>query len=84
MREAGGSVALHVTHPELLGELSVSGLDQVFKIVAQPQEPAPKKQRKRKGSATRKIAGGLAGIFAALLVLGGSNAAIGAMLRVIK
>jgi len=84
MREAGGSVALHVTHPELLGDLSLSGLDQVFKIVAQPQEPVPKERPKRKRSVTRKIAGGLAGIFATLLVLGGSHAAIGAMLGGIK
>lgn len=82
MREAGGSVVLQVTHPELLLELAVSGLDRVFKVVAVPAEPVPKKSTKRKGSGTaRKIAGGLASIFAALLVLGGSHAAIGAVLR---
>jgi anti-anti-sigma regulatory factor len=61
MREAGGSVLLHVTRPELLSELCVSGLDRVFKIVAEPAPPASEKskQPKRSGGA-RRIAGGLA------------------------
>jgi anti-anti-sigma factor len=61
MRDSGGSVVLHVTRPELLGELRVSGLDRVFKIVAQPEPPAGKKTKQRQqSSGARKIAGGLA------------------------
>lgn len=61
MRESGGSVVLHVTRHELLGELATSGLDRVFKIVAQPESPAAKKSNERKHSnGARKIAGGLA------------------------
>ena len=61
MRESRGSVVLHVTRPELLGELAVSGLDRVFKIVAQAEPPASKKSKQRKqSSGARKIAGGLA------------------------
>ncbi len=60
MREAGGRVLLHVTHPELLGELGVSGLDQVFKIVAEPGEgPVQKRKRPKRAGGVRKIAGGL-------------------------
>ena len=85
MREAGGTVVLHVTRPELLSDLSMSGLDRVFKVVAQQPESEPEKKAKRKGSgAARKVAGGLASIFAALLVLGGSHPAIGAMLGGLK
>lgn len=82
MREAGGSVALHVTRPDLLGALAVSGLDRVFKIVAQPEHVEPEKPSaaKRGAGSARRIAGGLAGIFGALLVLGTGHAAIGAML----
>jgi anti-anti-sigma factor len=61
MRESGGNVVLHVTRPELLAELAVSGLDRVFKIVADPQPPAGKKTTGRKqSSGARKIAGGMA------------------------
>lgn len=81
MREAGGTVTLHVTRPALLDALSVSGLDRVFTLVSQPQEPQLKPAPKaRKAGSARKIAGGLAGIFATLWVLGGTHAAIGATL----
>ncbi|MGH7683396.1 MAG: STAS domain-containing protein [Vulcanimicrobiaceae bacterium] len=60
MREAGGSVMLHVTRPELLSELAVSGLDRVFKIVAQTEPPVAKKTERKQSGGARKIAGGLA------------------------
>jgi anti-anti-sigma regulatory factor len=61
MRETGGSVVLHVTRPELLRALSESGLDRVFKIVAQPESTPPKgKGTPTRTGGARRIAGGLA------------------------
>lgn len=74
MRDAGGTVRLHVTRPDLLRTLSDTGLDRVFSIVATPEEPRPKAERERKGSrmkTARNVAGGLAAVFITLFVLGG-------------
>jgi|GEM_PF-5539124 anti-anti-sigma regulatory factor len=72
MRDAGGTVELHVTRPDLLVTLGETGLDKVFKVVANADEPRPKvaRKRKRRSSGVRSIAGGLAGAIVALLVLG--------------
>ncbi|MBV8425083.1 MAG: STAS domain-containing protein [Candidatus Eremiobacteraeota bacterium] len=74
MRDTGGTVQLHVTRPDLLRTLSETGLDRVFSIVATPEEPRPKPERKRKSGGVktgRMIVGGLTGVFMALLVVGG-------------
>jgi anti-sigma B factor antagonist len=72
MRDAGGTVDLHVTRPDLLVTLGETGLDKVFKVIANADEPRPKaaRKRKRRSSGVRSIAGGLAGAIVALLVLG--------------
>ncbi|MGH7714628.1 MAG: hypothetical protein ACREML_01410 [Vulcanimicrobiaceae bacterium] len=72
MRDAGGTVRLHVTRSDLLGTLGETGLDKVFKVVASADEPRqkPPRKRKRRRNGVRKVAGGLAGAFVALLVLG--------------
>jgi anti-anti-sigma factor len=72
MRDAGGTVQLHVTRPDLLVTLGETGLDKVFKVVATPDEPRPKpaRRRKRRANGVRKVAGGLVGAFVALLILG--------------
>ena len=73
MRDAGGTVQLHVTRPDVLKTLSDTGLDRVFKIVASPDEPRRKAARKRKSGpngVVRNVAGGLAGAFIALVVMG--------------
>lgn len=72
MRDAGGTVQLHVTRPDVLATLGETGLDKVFKVVATPEEPRqkPARKRKRRSGGVRKIAGGLVGVFVALLVLG--------------
>jgi len=72
MRDAGGTVQLHVKRPDLLETLSETGLDKVFKVVATPEEPRPNppRRRKRRRGGVRKIAGGLASAFVALLILG--------------
>jgi anti-anti-sigma regulatory factor len=81
MRDTGGTVRLHVTRHDLLGTLAETGLDRVFEIVANPDEPVipsvakrsrgTVRKRKRGGVGTaRTIVGGLAGMFIALLVLG--------------
>lgn len=72
MRDAGGTVQLHVQRPDLLGSLAETGLDKVFKVVDTPDEPRqkPVRKRKRRGGGVRKVAGGLAGAFVALLILG--------------
>lgn len=78
MRDAGGTVRLHVTRPDLLRTLSDTGLDRVFAIVADPGEPLIPSAVKRSGGTARKrqaartIVGGMAGLFIALLVLGGN------------
>jgi len=72
MRDAGGTVQLHVNRPDLLATLAETGLDKVFKVVATPDQPRqkPVRKRKRRRGGVRKIAGGLAGAFVALLILG--------------
>lgn len=86
MRDARGTVRLHVTRPDLLAALHGVGLDRVFTITSMADEPRtkggpPKRRRKRAGWA-RKLAGGFAGIFGALLVLDSfAKAAIGMSLH---
>jgi anti-anti-sigma regulatory factor len=72
MRDAGGTVKLHVTRPDLLVTLGETGLDKVFKVVANADEPRQKaaRRRKRRSGEVRSIAGGLAGAIIMLLVLG--------------
>ena len=73
MRDAKGTVRLHVTRPDLLITLRETGLDKVFKVVATPDKPRqkPVRKRKRRSGGVRKIAGGMAGgVFLALLILG--------------
>jgi anti-anti-sigma factor len=72
MRDAGGTVQLHVTRPDLIDTLAETGLDRVFKIVATPEEPRPKSRKRKVGpnGVVRNVAGGLAAAFIALLVLG--------------
>lgn len=72
MRDAGGTMRLHVTRADLLATLGETGLDKVFKIVASPDEPRqkPVRKRKRRRGGVRKTAGGLAGAVVALLILG--------------
>jgi anti-anti-sigma regulatory factor len=85
MRDARGTVRLHVTRPDLLAALHQVGLDRVFTITSSADEPRPKagprRSRKRAGWA-RRLAGGFAGIFGAILVLDSfARAAIGMGLR---
>ncbi len=72
MRDAGGTVQLHVTRPDLLATLAETGLEKVFKVVATPDESRqkPVRKRKRRRDGVRKIAGGLVGAVVALLILG--------------
>jgi len=63
MREAGGSVMLLATRPELLQALAVSGLDRVFRVVGQipgPAVGAEKRPTSPKRAGAREIAGGVA------------------------
>ena len=84
MRDARGTVRLHVTRPDLLAALHQVGLDRVFTITSSAHEPRPKdrpRKRKRSGWA-RRLAGGFAGIFGAMLVLDSfARAAIGMSLH---
>jgi len=72
MRDATGTVELHVTRPDLLVTLAETGLDKVFKVVVSPEEPRqkPARKRRRRRGGVRRIAGGMAGALVALLVLG--------------
>jgi anti-anti-sigma regulatory factor len=72
MRDIGGTVKLHVTRPDLLATLGETGLDKVFKVVANVDEPRARtaRKRKRRSGGVRSVAGGLAGAIVALLVLG--------------
>ena len=69
LRNAGVSLRLHVTRRELLKTLDVTGLDRVFEIVAQPDEPVPDAVAVDKRPSTRRRkTGGLADGIIAVIV----------------
>jgi anti-anti-sigma factor len=72
MRNAGGTVRLQVTRPDVLQTLAQTGLDRVFRVVAAYEEPRPRPgtARKRKRNPGIRSIAGLAGAIVALLVLG--------------
>lgn len=84
MRDARGTVRLHVTRPDLLSALHQVGLDRVFTITASAHEPRARgpRRRKRRTAWTRRLAGGFASLFGALLILDSfARAAIGMSLH---
>ena len=76
LRNAGGTIRLHVTSRELLKTLDMTGLDRVFEVVARPDEPAEapnpiRRPVRRKG----KLVDGIAGLIAVLLVVASASMA---------
>ena len=76
LRNVGGAMQVHVTRPDLLRALDITGLDRVFKVVATaPEEEPPRPARRRRVKGARKLAGGIAAVVAAIAVVAGSTLA---------